>query len=276
MTQGYTSFDLGIFKIYRLNSTFNSITELSNYLFCMLVPVIYAQKIENTNLLKKLNQLSLLLLFFAIIFSGSRSSYIILPFFLFTYLILKSDFKKIYLYFFILFIVIILFRYNSNNELNFFFLYIYELSYMYFFSFVSEFKTIIFENFWGNGVGTVTNSVGKFYNFTEYFKPFQNRSNYDWVNERYFQKIVFETGITGMLLYFVVFSKIIFYPLKVCRFNVSKIDREYLTLVTAFLINVTFIWGFKGNSRDLFPLSFLQFFFLGTALKIVYLNNAKN
>ena len=270
LSQGFSSFSLGPIKVYRLNSTFSFLTELSNYLYFSLVPVITSLYLNNKSKYLLLNKLALILVLVGLFMSGSRSVFMYLPILLFFYIYFKKGFK-----FFVLYLIFFIC----------FFIFFYLFNILYFKDFMDEYYILfssysdmvtanlfdfIISHFWGNGVGTATGEVRFLYPI-DYANDPATRAVY----ERYYYKIIYETGFIGLLAYIFITLKYISYPLKLLTSNIALVYKVFASISLSFLIMVFYLFAFKSFNTDIFPITFIKFFLIGILLKIYFLRDGE-
>ena len=264
---GYSSFNLGTIKLFRLNSTFTSVTELANYLIFSFVPVITALHLDNNRKYIFLNRMAFTLLIVASFICGARSMFLFTPIILLFYTFLKYKIKKFFTYvLFFTFILIFFYFFNILYLKNFL------TDYYLLFSGYSSMVTsglfdFIINNFWGNGVGSATGEVRFLFNVD----PTTDLASIA-VYERYYYKILYETGFIGLVAYLFISFKFISYPLNLLKKDISEPYKSFVSISLTFLILVFYLFAFKGFSIDLFPISFMKFFLIGLLLKIYFLN----
>ena len=96
------------------------------------------------------------------------------------------------------------------------------------------------------------------------------------VYERYYYKILYETGFIGLISYIFIASKFISYPIGLLNKSTNELYKSFASISLSFLIFVFYIFALKGFSIDLFPISFMKFFLIGLILKINFLTNNKS
>ena len=267
---GYSIFNLGPIKVFRLNSTFSSVTELTNYLIFSFVPVITALHLNNEKKYLLLNKLALILLIIASFICGARSMFLFIPILLFLYILFKKGFKIFSLYFiFFILISTLFYQYNVLYLQNFVADY-YPLFIGYKNMVTSGFGNFLIDNFWGNGVGSATGEV-RFLFKVDYTTDPASLAVY----ERYYYKILYETGFIGLISYIFIAFKFISYPIGLLNKSTNELYKSFASISLSFLIFVFYIFALKGFSIDLFPISFMKFFLIGLILKINFLINNK-
>ena len=268
---GYSQFNLGKIKVFRLNSTFSSVTELTNYLIFSFVPVITALHLNNEKKYLLLNKLALILLIIASFICGARSMFLFIPTLLLLYILFKKGLKIFSLYFIFLVLILTLFyQYNVLYLQNFIGDY-YPLFIGYKNMVLSGFGNFLNNNFWGNGVGSATGEV-RFLFKVDYTTDPASIAVY----ERYYYKILYETGFIGLISYIFIGSKFISYPIGLLNKSTNELYKSFASISLSFLIFVFYIFALKGFSIDLFPISFMKFFLIGLILKINFLTNNKS
>ena len=259
-TQEYTRFIVASnIEIFRLPSTFSSVSQLSNYLLFIFVPVMtYLNFIKN----KKGRFFYLfvfILIFLASIASGVRGMYIYIPIFFIYYAIfnVKPE-KAIFLGFAIYIFVFIIYSLQIGN-LNLLINYIQGLTGHYASSTLEGGFDYLFNNFLGNGIGTATFQ-------THYITGISVKVGPSY-NESYFFKVMTELGFFGIIVIFFFFLSIFNALRKTLKTQTNESIRILIaSFIAFFLLTVTI--SFKAMPIDLFPSNILIYFFLGIILKL--------
>ena len=91
------------------------------------------------------------------------------------------------------------------------------------------------------------------------------------VNERYYFKILYETGFLGLILFVIFAVKLVSYPMILLKKKITSEYRSFAALTSSFTIFIFFISSLKGFSIDLFPTSFMKYLIIGMTIKIIFL-----
>ena len=267
ITQGLTQFNLGSLKVFRLNGTFSFSTQLANYILFLYVPVITSLYLNNSKKLIILNKFALVLLFISSLLCGSRSMILFVPIILILYMYFKLNYKTFWLS--SLFITIITTIFYSFNLLYFdnFFSEYYILFDGYSSNLNKGWIDFIYNNFWGNGLGTATPELRFLFGIDLEVYHMAKRI----VNERYYFKILYETGFLGLILFIIFAVKLVSYPMILLKKNITSEYRSFAALTSSFTIFIFFISSLKGFSIDLFPTSFMKYLIIGMTIKIIFL-----
>ena len=263
------------FEIFRIPSTFSFITQFANYILFIIVPALTSLYFSENKKEKIFFTILIFLILVVGIVCGARGMFIYLPIFFIYYWIISSQFFKVLIYFFSSIILIYLINSFHFFNLNIYIDYIYYLFNYYSGSVLRGGFDFFLENLLGNGTGTATPQVINITGESIRIGPnmdagkiidFQNYS------ESYIFKVINELGFFGVIAVCMVYintAKMLINYLK------EEKDRRYKIFTSALLafyfMMITI--SFKGPMMDIFPSSFLIFFFIGMSLKLYNLNN---
>jgi hypothetical protein len=264
VTQGFTKFSIASnIELIRIPSTFSYSTQFSNYLLFSFIPVLtclnYSKDFKN-----KIFYTSIFfLIIIASIASGVRGMYIYIPIFFIYYLVAGRQMDKLILYGSLIIILCILIYNFQFANIDLLFADIKRLTNIYTSNAFKDGFSYLFNNFFGNGVGTATYQTTNITGLQVQVGP-----NY---NEGYFFKVITELGFIGLVAIMLFYLNIIKTLYNCLNFEKEKTFKVLISSFIAFYVLMITI-NIKSMHIDLFPSNILIFLFLGMILKINQIN----